>query len=84
MAVYFPEAGGLRTQSGGFVALSANRRKENLSVVLVWLSHSSTCLKAKEVMNRRILVKNRLMLREENTNEVCFFYVYKPFVCKCL
>lgn len=39
-------------------------------------------LKVKEVMIRRIVIENRVMLREKNNNEVCFFYVYKTFVSK--
>lgn len=82
MGVYFPEIHGLRTQPGGFLALSTNRGKENPSVVLFRLSRSCTYLKVKEVMNRRIMIENRLILRKENSSEVCFFYVYKAFVSK--
>lgn len=67
MDVYFPEIHGLGTQPGGFLALSAKRGKENPSVLLYRLSHSCRYLKAKEVMNRRIAIENRLVLREENT-----------------
>lgn len=35
-----------------------------------------------EVMNRRIMTENRLMLRKENSSEVCFFCVHKAFVSK--
>ena len=83
MDVYFPEMHGLGTQPGGFLALATNEGKEDPSVVLFRLSHSCTYLKAKEVTNR-IVIENRLIVREENTSEVCFFHVYKAFVSKTL
>lgn len=77
MNVYFPERHGIGTQPGGFPALSADRGKENPSVVLLRLSHSCMYLKAKEVMSTWVMIENRLMLGERNISEVSFFMVLK-------
>lgn len=56
--------------------------KENPSVVLFRLSHSCTYLKVKEVMNRRIMTENRLMLRKENSSKSVSFMFIKPLCPK--